>query len=60
MPWHALANLTKSDAMAIAKFLKSVKPVRNKIPGPFGPGEKVTTFMFRILPPGQTAAQAPK
>ena len=60
MPWHALANLTKDDAMAITVFLKSLKPVSNKIPGPFGPGEKVTTFMFRILPPGQTAAQAPK
>ncbi|UXN58629.1 c-type cytochrome [Phyllobacterium zundukense] len=60
MPWHAFAHLTKDDAMAIAAFLQSVKPVKNKIPDPVKPGEKVSTFMFRILPPGETAAAAPK
>ncbi len=60
MPWHALAQLTADDAMAIATFLQSVKPVSNKVPGPFKPGDKVTTLMFRIMPPGETAAAAPK
>jgi mono/diheme cytochrome c family protein len=60
MPWHAFAHLNKRDANAIADYLKTLKPVSHKVPGPFGPGEKVTTFMFRILPPGQTAADAPK
>lgn len=60
MPWHAFANLTEEDATAIAAFLQSVKPVSHQVPGPFKPGEKVTTFMFRILPPGETAAPAPK
>jgi mono/diheme cytochrome c family protein len=60
MPWHAFAHLTKRDANAIADYLKTLKPVDHAVPGPFGPGEKVTTFMFRILPPGQTAAGAPK
>ncbi len=59
MPWHAFANLTKDDARAIAVYLKTVKPVKNAIPGPFNPGEKVTSFMFRILPPGQTVAGPP-
>jgi mono/diheme cytochrome c family protein len=59
MPWHAFAQMTKNDARAIAVFLKSVKPVKNAIAGPFGPGEKVSSFMFRILPPGQTAAGPP-
>ncbi|CAN7577105.1 cytochrome c [Pararhizobium sp. LjRoot255] len=59
MPWHAFAQLTDEDAAAIASFLQSVKPVSNQVPGPFKPGEKVTTFVFRILPPGQTAAGAP-
>jgi mono/diheme cytochrome c family protein len=59
MPWHALAQLTANDAAAIAAFLQSIKPVNNPTPGPFGPGEKVSTFMFRILPPGETAAAAP-
>ena len=60
MPWQAFAHLTEDDAMAIAAFLQSVKPVNNKVPGPFKPGEKVLSFTFRILPPGETAAAAPK
>lgn len=60
MPWHAFANLTKEDAIAIAAFLKSVPPVRHAVAGPFLPGDKITAFLFRILPPGETAAAAPK
>ena len=37
MPWKAFAQLTKDDAIAIAAFLKSIPPVNNKVPGPFGP-----------------------
>jgi mono/diheme cytochrome c family protein len=58
MPWHAFAKLTADDATTIAAFLQSLKPVRNQVPGPFKPGEKVSTFMFRIMPPGETAAAA--
>lgn len=46
--------------MAIAAFLQSLNPVSNQIPKPFKPGEKVSTFMFRIVPPGETAAAAAK
>ena len=60
MPWHAFAHLTENDAIAIRAFLRGLEPVSNKVPGPFGPGEKVSSFMFRILPPGETAAAAPK
>jgi mono/diheme cytochrome c family protein len=59
MPWHAFANLTKDDATAIAAFLQSLPPVKNSIPGPFGPGQQAPFFLFRILPPGQTVAGAP-
>jgi mono/diheme cytochrome c family protein len=38
MPWRAFAGLTKSDAAAIADYLKSLTPVRHKVPGPFGDG----------------------
>lgn len=60
MPWHAFAQLTADDATAIAAFLQSLDPVRNKVPGPFKPGDSVPTFMFRIMPPGETAADAAK
>jgi mono/diheme cytochrome c family protein len=54
MPWRALANLTKEDALAIAAYLKSLPPVRNKVPGPFGPTEKPTSFVMKIVPPEGT------
>jgi mono/diheme cytochrome c family protein len=50
MPWRAFANLTKDDATAIAMFLKSIPPVKNKVPGPFGPSEQSTSFVMKIVP----------
>jgi mono/diheme cytochrome c family protein len=51
MPWRALANLTKEDASAIVAYLRSVPPVKNKVPGPFGPNEKPSSFVMKIVPP---------
>lgn len=59
MPWHAFASLTADDVNAVVAFLRSLPPVEHAVPGPFGPGETVSTFTFRILPPGETAADAP-
>ena len=53
MPWKALAQLTKDDAMAIAVYLKSIPPVKNKVPGPFGATEKPTGFVMKIVPPAK-------
>lgn len=50
MPWRGFAGLTKSDAMAIASYLKSLKPVGNKVAGPFGPTETPTGFVLTIMP----------
>jgi mono/diheme cytochrome c family protein len=60
MPDHAFSYLSKDDALAIAEFLQSIPPVKNAVAGPFKPGDKITAFLFRILPPGETAAAAPK
>ncbi len=51
MPWHAFAKLTKEDAAAIAAFLKSMKPVEHKVPGPLGPGEKPTFPVLTLIFP---------
>jgi mono/diheme cytochrome c family protein len=51
MPWKAFANLTRDDAMAIAAYLKSLPPVKNKVPGPFGPSQTPTSFVMKIVPP---------
>ena len=52
MPWHAFANLTKQDVDAIVAYLRSLPPVANKVPGPFGPTEVPTSFVMKIVPPG--------
>ncbi|HWB46197.1 MAG TPA: c-type cytochrome [Hyphomicrobiaceae bacterium] len=51
MPWRGFANLTKSDAMAIAAYLKSLPPIKNKVPGPFGPTQTPTSFVMKVVPP---------
>ena len=50
MPWRGLSSLTKPDALAIAAYLKSLPPISNKVPGPFGPDEQVNTFVMSIQP----------
>ena len=62
MPWHAFANLTRKDRWAIVAFLKSLPPVKNKVPGPFGPNDKPTSFVMKIVPPEAvtTGGSAPK
>jgi mono/diheme cytochrome c family protein len=51
MPWHAFSKLTPDDSRAIVAFLKSLPPVKNKVPGPFGPSEKPTSFVMKVVPP---------
>ena len=52
MPWRAFADLTAPDALAIAAFLQSLPPVRNAVPGPFGPDQPVTAqHVMAVIPP---------
>jgi mono/diheme cytochrome c family protein len=55
MPWKAFGKLTNADAMAIAAYLKSIPPVKNKVPGPFGAAEKPTSFIFKVVSPPAAA-----
>jgi hypothetical protein len=51
--WRAFAGLTKSDAGAIADYLKSLPPVSHKVPGPFGSGDKPPVpRMMVVFPAG--------
>ena len=51
MPWRDLASLTREDAMAIAAYLKSLPPIKNKVPGPFGAGVRPTVPVMKIVAP---------
>ncbi len=59
MPWRDFAHLTRSDAQAIAAYLKSLTPVSHKVPGPFGPAETPTVFVMSVQP-GAVYAGLPK
>ena len=60
MNYASFTYMTKEDVAAVVAYLRSVPPVHNEVPGPFKPGEKVSIFTFRVLPPGETAMPAPK
>jgi len=59
MPVAAFKNLTKADALAIAAYLKTLQPIKNKVPGPFGLTEKPTSFVYQVLPPGKYVPTPP-
>ena len=52
MPWRAYAQMKRSDVADIVAFLRTLPAVNHKVPGPFGPTEKASEFVFKILPPG--------
>jgi len=61
MPYMALSELTPTDTQAIVAFLRSIKPVANAVPGPFGPNEKPSVLVMTIVPPDVfTTLPAPK
>jgi mono/diheme cytochrome c family protein len=51
MPWRAFAELTRSDAGAIADYLISLPPISQKVPGPFGPDERPNLPVMKITAP---------
>lgn len=51
MPWMGYAALTDEDALAVAAYLKSLPPVSNAVPGPFGPGEATGGFVMKVSAP---------
>ena len=45
MPWHFLAAYSETDALAIARYLKSLPPLYNRIPDPSRYGVLETVFV---------------
>jgi hypothetical protein len=39
MPWHELANMTDEDLKAVFSFLRTLKPISNRVPNPVPPNE---------------------
>lgn len=51
MPYHSYAILTDEDARALATYLRTLKPVRNKVPGPVGDGEAAPAPYLAVVVP---------
>ncbi|MPR12583.1 c-type cytochrome [Microvirga tunisiensis] len=51
MPYHSYGKLTDADAKALAGYLKSLKPVRNQVPGPVGINEKPSAPYLTVVMP---------
>lgn len=51
MPYHAYGRLTDLDARALAAYLKTLPPVRNRVPASAGSGEKpAAPYMTVVFP----------
>jgi mono/diheme cytochrome c family protein len=60
MPWPDLAALSDDDAMAIAKYLKTLTPVMHQAPEIVAPGSPVKGSYFTLpAPPAWDAPKAP-
>src|SRR4029079_6969331 len=46
MPVDSFKHLTREDALAIATYLKTLPAINHKVPGPFGPNQKPTSFVY--------------
>jgi mono/diheme cytochrome c family protein len=51
MPYHSYSKLTDTDAKALVSYLKSMRPVKNQVPGPIGPNEKPTAAYLTVVMP---------
>jgi mono/diheme cytochrome c family protein len=54
MPWHNYAALTDEDARALARYLKSLPPVRNATPPMTGEGQvPPAPYLTVVVPAGR-------
>jgi len=62
MPWPGYAHMPDEDAYAIAAYLKSLPPVKHKVPDKLPPGAKMlatTAFNLPMPPPAWDAPRTP-
>jgi hypothetical protein len=49
--------MTKDDVAALVAYLRTLPPISNKVPGPFGPDEHPLIFVMTLVPPETAAAK---
>lgn len=60
MPWEDFSHLSRSDALAVAAYLKTLKPVKHAVPGRFGPDQQVTGVSVMTVLPADVYDGLPK
>lgn len=53
MPWHSYAALNDADARALARYLRSLPPVRNEVPRMVGASETPRAPYLSVIVPGR-------
>jgi mono/diheme cytochrome c family protein len=51
MPWMSYSHISAADAEALVAYLRSLTPVKHKVPGPFAAADKPTAAYFSIIAP---------
>src|SRR5262245_48520083 len=51
MPWSSYAHINADDATALVAYLRSLKPVKHKVPGPFATSDKPAAPYFTVVAP---------
>lgn len=51
MPWMSYAHINSDDATALVAYLRSLKSVKHKAPGPFAATDKPTAPYFTVVAP---------
>ncbi len=51
MPWMSYGHITADDATALVAYLRSLKPVSHKVPGPFAATDKPNAPYFSVVAP---------
>src|SRR5262245_51126071 len=51
MPWMSYGHITADDATALVAYLRSLKPVAHKVPGPFAATDKPTAPYLTVVVP---------
>ena len=51
MPWISYAHISADDATALVAYLRSLKPVEHKVPGPFAAGDRPTAAYHTVVAP---------
>ncbi|HEY9348912.1 MAG TPA: cytochrome c [Inquilinus sp.] len=51
MPYHSYSRLSDADALDLATYLKSLKPIRHQVPAMVGASEKPTAPYLTVVMP---------